>query len=406
MQKIEFQTKLVLPLFISFLFTIFCFDLFAQCTTNSVGTWTANGNWSTCSGVFPNSAGASVVIAHDMTLNLTSPNTSINVNNLTVNANRTLTITGSGTLTVNGNTSILGNGGKIIISGNIKLIIKGNLDMDNQTDFVLSGGAFVDVKGNFNSANNGSQVNVDGSGTGGSFLVRGCYIVGGGQPIPNIFSPTALLWCINGSCASGNNSASGSGVCVTLLPITLVSFSGRLVELNGSQEKTNATELTWVTANETDNEFFTVQRSADGVIFEDVSQLSGAGTTKLSRTYKTYDYTPFEGITYYRLKQTDYGDTFSYSKLIKVTTFTNLTIYPNPLSVESKQLTIHLKNTADNNFKISIVDINGKIIYSRYTDRLNGSVYAITLPDLIVKGIYFAHIELDSHTITHKFFIL
>jgi hypothetical protein len=361
-----------------FLITV---QLRGQCTTNvNNGSWTNTGTWTGCGGGVPISSSNVVIANSTTTLTLTA---NLTIANLTINANQTLTVTGG-----------------------FRLIITGNLTMNNQSDFLISGGAFIEVRGDFNSANNGN-VSVDGAGTGGSFLIRGCYRVGGGQPDPNVFGGVGITWCVNGSCTSGNNSESGTNACNTLLPVTLVSLSSRLTHVQDSfRENGNVVEIFWTTTNEVNNSFYTVEKSPNGTDFQEVTRIKGAGTSNALNHYKAYDYNPYEGITYYRLKQTDYDGTFTYSKLIQLETFTNLTIYPNPIYSKDKQLTVHIQQSIYNELKVKIIDASGKMIHESTFERKEGNVFQLSLPNEIAQGIYFVHLQTEQNRIVRKLIIL
>jgi len=111
----------------------------------------------------------------------------------------------------------------------------------------------------------------------------------------------------------------------TPLPIELVFFEGKLLE-------NRQVELFWQTATETNNAFFTVEKSADGEDWIELARLAGAGNTTLARNYATIDTIPYLGLTYYRLKQTDFDGSFAYSEVIVVLVSPNeqINIYPNP----------------------------------------------------------------------------
>ena len=99
----------------------------------------------------------------------------------------------------------------------------------------------------------------------------------------------------------------GTGI---LLPIELGTFTGLH---NG-----RSVVLNWTTISETNNEYFTIQRTLDGVIFEDIGTVSGAGNSQTDIEYEFFDYAPFLGTSYYRLKQTDYDGQYKYSEVISV----------------------------------------------------------------------------------------
>jgi hypothetical protein len=88
----------------------------------------------------------------------------------------------------------------------------------------------------------------------------------------------------------------------------------------------------WVTATETDNDYFLVERCTDGVTFETVGRVEGAGNSTQVLSYSFTDEDPYEGVSYYRLKQVDFNGHYSYSQIVPVTftTETPSAVYPNP----------------------------------------------------------------------------
>lgn len=89
------------------------------------------------------------------------------------------------------------------------------------------------------------------------------------------------------------------------LPIELNSFSA-------SQQRRNV-ELKWETASETNNDFFTVERSRDGRLFAQIGYVSGADNSSTTKQYTFIDKNPKRGMNYYRLSQTDFdGHTVSF----------------------------------------------------------------------------------------------
>jgi hypothetical protein len=85
------------------------------------------------------------------------------------------------------------------------------------------------------------------------------------------------------------------------LPIELVSFEGELVD--------NQVQLKWTTLTEINNDYFTLERSEDAVNFNTLSTVVGNGSTINRHNYTYIDISPIEGVSYYRLKQTDYDGT-------------------------------------------------------------------------------------------------
>ncbi len=95
--------------------------------------------------------------------------------------------------------------------------------------------------------------------------------------------------------------------CITL-PIELVTFEGEVKE--------NGNLLKWVTASEFNNDFYDLQRSLEGTYFETIYTTDGAGTTSSTTTYDYTDRLAPNGISYYRLQQTDFDGSSTTSKVI------------------------------------------------------------------------------------------
>ena len=99
------------------------------------------------------------------------------------------------------------------------------------------------------------------------------------------------------------------GSCL-LLPIELIAF-------NAKQEGT-AVALSWTTATETGNDFFTVERSSDGILFQPIGRVEAAGQSTVLQEYGHVDQFPLRGLAYYRLRQTDTDGQFSFSDVVTV----------------------------------------------------------------------------------------
>lgn len=97
----------------------------------------------------------------------------------------------------------------------------------------------------------------------------------------------------------------------------------------------DAVKLYWSTYSEENNALFTIERSGDGMRWEKIAEQPGAGTTTSLHTYTAYDRRPLPGRSYYRLKQTDYDGTFTYSEN-RAVVFKDLSqavsLYPNPVA--------------------------------------------------------------------------
>lgn len=94
------------------------------------------------------------------------------------------------------------------------------------------------------------------------------------------------------------------------LPVELLDFSAIR---EGASIKVH-----WITSTEVNNAHFTVERSVDGKVWEELASRQGAGTSYNLNEYVIYDTNPAPGVSYYRIKQTDYDGAFTYSAIQRV----------------------------------------------------------------------------------------
>lgn len=94
------------------------------------------------------------------------------------------------------------------------------------------------------------------------------------------------------------------------LPLEWLSFEALSVN--------SQVELSWQTASETNNDYFSVLRSATGLDYQELGYISGTGNSIRCQSYSFTDEKPLAGINYYRICQTDYDGMKSYSKTVAV----------------------------------------------------------------------------------------
>jgi len=140
------------------------------------------------------------------------------------------------------------------------------------------------------------------------------------------------------------------------LPVELIDFKAHL---------TNNKEvlLQWITASETNNDFFAVQRSINGLMFETVTEVAGAGSSSIQNNYEVLDREPLSGFSYYHLKQVDYDGKYEYSNMITIENQDdnklNISeVYPNPTST-----TFSIRGTFELPAAIELYDITGMRVY-------------------------------------------
>ena len=196
--------------------------------------------------------------------------------------------------------------------------------------------------------------------------------------------PVTIL--INGYDGSGNankNTANWRIDDLTLkisnitLPVTFAEFS-----IKASK---SASFLSFSTASETNNEYFSVERSADGRNFDTIGHIEGAGNSNQLQNYTFTDENPLAGISYYRIAQTDYDGKFSYSDIRSVRhTIIGSNIVITPRASDGRYDIV----TDLEQYNVSVVNSAGQEV-SQYTDFHGTQSVGI---ESLQAGIYFFRI--------------
>ncbi len=191
-----------------------------------------------------------------------------------------------------------------------------------------------------------------------------------------------VYWDENG----GNAASYGTDGCslpTTVLPIELLLFTGENVG--------NKNILNWTTVSEINNDFFTVEKSSDALIFDEIGTVLGAGNSNYPINYSFNDDNISSTINYYRLKQTDFDGQFSYSNIIAINNSNqNFTVY-------EANGTLHIFSNNDMSTELNIYDVSGKIVLQT---TMNSSKQ-ISLSDFN-SGIYILKIVNRNHTFIKK----
>lgn len=182
--------------------------------------------------------------------------------------------------------------------------------------------------------------------------------------------------------AQGN----GSG-----LPIDLLSF--------GAQPDGTRVRLDWTVSMEINNDYFTIERSLDGLKFEPIAVVEGAGNHSVEKKYQTFDEQPHLGLSYYRLKQTDFDGASKTYDMVSVTmtsqAVTKFDIYPNP---NKGSFTLQMETPFDQ-ITVTVLNSMGQMVYMNELLGTTGKTKtAINLGDVLATGMYFVKVDSGRDT--------
>jgi hypothetical protein len=165
-----------------------------------------------------------------------------------------------------------------------------------------------------------------------------------------------------------------------ILPIELIDFS--------ASEQSGKVELNWSTASETNNDYFSIQRSHDGTNFYEIGKIETAGNSTNETDYIFIDDNPLPGINYYRLHQVDFDGKSSNSQVKSVDFGSNATLSLFP-SVTSGEINVLMNDNRVQlvNARVEVYDMVGQLLKSvPYSENLKLDVNDLT------NGTYFVRL--------------
>lgn len=180
------------------------------------------------------------------------------------------------------------------------------------------------------------------------------------------------------------------------LPIELARFVGQCQD--------GGVEISWTTYTETNNDYFTLERSKNGTDFEVVDVIAGAGNSNSPITYKVLDMESYGGTSYYRLKNTDTYGKEEYSQVIAVTCGTELTDFTfiNAYEIDNTDLLVEFTASENERYTVTLFDATGRIVYNHNSKAMDG-MNKVRLPvGNLAHGIYIINLQNDTRRFSRK----
>lgn len=191
----------------------------------------------------------------------------------------------------------------------------------------------------------------------------------------SVYNSGGSDWSLQSSTPGSLNSNQTSGN--VDLPIELLSFNARV--------QASGVLLTWVTASETNNDYFELERSAKGKTFTTLSKIQAQGNSNQTQVYRYMDNAFEDQIIYYRLCQTDFDGT---TRTLKTIEIQPEGAAPDLDADMISDNTVNIKGIRGNKLGISIYDLAGRLVYSKGIQPGSGS-YHFKLPRILEKNRLF-----------------
>ena len=183
-----------------------------------------------------------------------------------------------------------------------------------------------------------------------------------------------------------------------LYPASVSSFPVELLEFE-AMPGDEVVDLMWTTASELNSDYFQVERSLDGEVFEGIQRVNAAGESQELLSYEAVDRAPYRGTSYYRLQAVDLDGSYTYSEVKEVyLDWQEVVIYPNPLGL-SRQLFVEINSVEDQEWELVLTDVTGKLVRQQLISPQQANQRIPVNMESLPKGLYL--IQLSGETSTH-----
>jgi hypothetical protein len=174
----------------------------------------------------------------------------------------------------------------------------------------------------------------------------------------------------------------GTAPSFSTLPVELVSFSVNC-------ENNNSVAVNWATASEHNSDYFILEKSRDGVTWNELKKIAAAGNSMQQINYSVTDYSEINGTVYYRLTQIDVDGTKKVYDILSTSCLTeselSLIAYPNPTN---GQFTVKIENALGGKYDLTITDMQGKAIEQQNIQLETGTTVVKLNPIGLKPGVY------------------
>ena len=165
----------------------------------------------------------------------------------------------------------------------------------------------------------------------------------------------------------------------------------------------NGAEVVWSPGSEDNNSHFIIERTIDGMDWENIGRITGAGYATTINNYSVTDENPNKDINYDRVKQVDFDGQFDYSYVVVINNGAandglDLKVYPNPANNY-----VYIRwNKDSRNSEVRVLDINGEVVAQLEPKAGNTTRIDLTNFDT---GIYFLKYTTGEQEVVKKLFI-
>ncbi|MEL6591915.1 MAG: T9SS type A sorting domain-containing protein, partial [Bacteroidota bacterium] len=179
-------------------------------------------------------------------------------------------------------------------------------------------------------------------------------------------------------------------------------FPVEWLDFQASAQEDGSVQLDWITGQELNNDYFSIERSVDARMFTEIGQVAASTKSSATHSYRFFDGDPLRGTTYYRLRQIDFDGSSTYSDVVRVERNADeplIAFFPNPAD---DFLQLQLKFPRTSSIQYQLIDQQGRSLLQKSVrleshiqfetsiavDKLAAGLYQLVVRDLQQDKVY------------------
>ncbi|MCB9171016.1 MAG: T9SS type A sorting domain-containing protein [Flavobacteriales bacterium] len=177
-----------------------------------------------------------------------------------------------------------------------------------------------------------------------------------------------------------------------------------LVDLKGDCENDQVV-VRWTTASEQNNDYFTIEKSTNGVEWYVIGTVDGAGSSQTTLEYSFVDHEP-TGLAYYRLRQTDFDGSSKTSAMFAAGCESDGGISIVNAWDDGSNVNVLVSSSIEGMHDLTLIDAQGKVMVTRPEQQIQNGITHLAFPkNGIATGIYMIQLQNEGGSLNRRIMI-
>lgn len=169
-------------------------------------------------------------------------------------------------------------------------------------------------------------------------------------------------------------------------------------------QKGDGVQVEWTVGSERTMRNYIVERSTDGIRFDQVGDVAARANNNDKVSYAWFDANPVQGKNFYRIKAIANTGNVKYSQAVIVSiggVKSDIVVYPNP--VKGNTISLQFSNQPQGIYTIKLFSSVGQELFLQKIEHLGGSAtQTINLGKAISKGVYYLNVTNGEMNVTQQ----